>query len=151
MVKPIFFSKLKSYFYSQKDEDIFSSQKSLLKSNTSESSDIVNAYIMGLSSYATETDSNQTIIKLKQEINHLVIQLMYERNLRNKYEEDSNRLHFIKIQRDQLITEKKFLEKNLKQQVEGYKNEVEECLNIQNKSEIKAYKEELEQKNEILE
>lgn len=133
------------------DENVFSSQNSLLKSNTSESSDIVNAYIMGLSHNASETNSGQTVARLKQEINHLVIQLMYERNLRNKYEEDSNRLHFIKIQRDQLITEKRFLEKNLKQQVEGYKNEVEECLNIQNKSEIKAYTEELEQKNEVLE
>ncbi|RMZ98568.1 hypothetical protein BpHYR1_034019 [Brachionus plicatilis] len=130
------------------DDNIFSSQKSLLNHNTSESSDIVNAYIMGLSHNAKETDSNETIARLKQEINHLVIQLIYERNLRNRYEEDSNRLHFIKIERDQLVTEKRFLEKNLKQQVEGYKNEVEECISIQNKSEIKAYKEELDQKNE---
>lgn len=107
--------------------------------------------MIGLSHSAIETDSNQTICRLKQEINHLVIQLIYERNLRNRYEEDSNRLHLIRTERDQLITEKRFLEKNLRQQVEGYKNEVEECLNIQNKSEIKAYKEELEQKNEILE
>lgn len=40
---------------------------------------------------------NTTISKLKDENNHLILQLTYERSLRNKYEEESNRLHIIKI------------------------------------------------------
>ena len=101
----------------------------------------------------SESNSNQNgvISKLKQEINHLVIQLIYERNLRNRYEEDSNRLHFIKTERDQLIVEKRYLEKNLKQLVDRYKNEVEECLNVQTISEVKAYKNDLDEKNKFIE
>ena len=112
--------------------------------NSIESNDIVNGYFASLNQTSNDSNSNQSqiISKLKQEINHLVLQLIYERYLRNKYEEDSNRLHFIKTERDQLLVEKRYLEKNLKQLVEQYKNEVEECLSIQNKSEIKVYKKE---------
>lgn len=88
--------------------------------------------------------------KLKQEINHLALQLMYERHLRDKYEEESNRMHFYKIERDQLIVEKTCLEKNLKKLVEQYKNEVEECLSVQNKIEIDAYKKELDEKMNLI-
>jgi hypothetical protein len=91
------------------------------------------------------------IEKLKREINHLVLQLMYERHLRDKYEEDSNRLHFIRTERDQLIVEKTYLEKNLKELVERYKNEVEQWLNIENNLELNAYKKELDEKNAFIE
>ena len=91
------------------------------------------------------------IAKLKQEINHLVLQLMYERHLRDKYEEDSNRLHFIRTERDQLIVEKTYLEKNLKELVERYKNEVEQWLSIENKIEVNAYKKELDEKDLFIE
>ena len=59
-------------------------------------------------------------------------------------------MHFYKIERDQLLIEKSFLEKNLKQLVEQYKNEVEECLNEQNKVELNAYKKEIEEKDDII-
>ena len=84
---------------------------------------------------------------MKQEINHLALQLIYERHLRDKYEEEANRLHFYKIERDQLMVEKSFLEKNLKQLIEQYKNEVEESLSEQNKLELNAYKQELNEKD----
>jgi len=83
-------------------------------------------------------------------VNHLVLQLIYERHLRDKYEEDSNRLHFYKIERDQLLVEKSYLEKNLKQLVEEYKNEIEKCLSEQNKVELNAYKKEIEDKDFII-
>ena len=83
-------------------------------------------------------------------MNHLVLQLIYERHLRDKYEEDSNRLHFYKIERDQLLVEKSYLEKNLKQLVEEYKNEIEKCLSEQNKVELNAYKKEIEDKDFII-
>ena len=41
--------------------------------------------------------SNTAVAKLKEENNHLVLQLAYERSLRQKYEEESNRLHIVKI------------------------------------------------------
>ena len=84
---------------------------------------------------------------MKHEINHLALQLIYERHLRDKYEEEANRLHFYKIERDQLMVEKSFLEKNLKQLIEQYKNEVEESLSEQNKLELNAYKQELNEKD----
>ncbi len=83
-------------------------------------------------------------------MNHLVLQLIYERHLRDKYEEDSNRLHFYKIERDQLLVEKSYLEKNLKQLVEEYKNEIEKCLSEQNKVELNAYKKEIDDKDFII-
>jgi len=83
-------------------------------------------------------------------VNHLVLQLIYERHLRDKYEEDSNRLHFYKIERDQLLVEKSYLEKNLKQLVEEYKNEIEKCLSEQNKVELNAYKKEIDDKDFII-
>jgi len=89
--------------------------------------------------------------KLKEEMNHLVLQLVYERHLREKYEEEANRLHFIQIERDQLLIEKQFTEKKLKQLVEQYKNEVEESLSSQNRLEISAYKEEVDEKNKLIE
>ncbi len=92
-------------------------------------------------------NSNLIIQKLKQEINHLVLQLIYERHLRDKYEEDSNRLHFIRTERDQLLAEKTYLEKNLKELVEKYKTELEHWLSIENKIELNAYKKELEEKD----
>ena len=76
---------------------------------------------------------------------------MYERHLRDKYEEDSNRLHFIRIERDQLLVEKDCLQKNLKELVERYKNEVEQSLNIENKIEINEYKKDLAEKALIIE
>lgn len=96
------------------------------------------------------SDNNSTIKKLRHEVNHLLLQLIYERHLRDKYEEDSNRLHFCKIERDQLLVEKSYLEKNLKQLVEEYKNEIEMCLNEQNKVELNAYKKEMEEKDIII-
>ena len=90
------------------------------------------------------------IAKLKDEINHLMLQLIYERNLREKYEEEANRLHFIKIERDQLIVEKMYSEKNLKKLVEEYKNEVEASLSTQNNLELHAYKEELKEKSNLI-
>ena len=83
-------------------------------------------------------------------MNHLVLQLIYERHLRDKYEEDSNRLHFYKIERDQLLVEKSYLEKNLKQLVEEYKNEIEKCLSEQNKVELNAFKKEIDDKDFII-
>jgi superfamily II RNA helicase len=83
-------------------------------------------------------------------VNHLVLQLIYERHLRDKYEEDSNRLHFYKIERDQLLVEKSYLEKNLKQLVEEYKNEIDKCLSEQNKVELNAYKKEIDEKDFII-
>ena len=91
------------------------------------------------------------ISKLKEEMNHIVLQLIHERHLREKYEGEANRLHFIKIQRDQLIIEKEFSEKKLKQLVEQYKNEVEESLNSQNKLELNAFKEEVREKSDLIE
>ncbi len=91
------------------------------------------------------------INKLKQEINHLVLQLMYERNLRYKYEEQANSLHFIRIERDQLNVEKSYLEKNLKKLVEQYKDEVESCLTLQRKTELDAYEVELNEKKATIE
>ena len=94
---------------------------------------------------------NQIISKLKQDLNYLAIQLIYERHLRNKYEEDSNRLHFTKIECEQLKVEKSNLEKNLKQLVEQYKSEIEECLSVQKKVELDAYRIEIEEKNLFIE
>ena len=45
----------------------------------------------------SENSTNSTITRLIEENNHLTLQLSYERSLRNKYEEESNRLHIIKI------------------------------------------------------
>lgn len=106
---------------------------------------------MTTSSIETSSSPNQTISKLKQDLNYLAIQLVYERQLRNKYEEDSNRLHFTKIECDQLKVEKSYLEKNLKQLVEQYKTEVEECLSVQKKVELDAYRIEIEEKNLFIE
>ena len=103
------------------------------------------------SSSSSSASPNQTIARLKQDLNHLAIQLVYERHLRNKYEEDSNRLHFIKIQCDQLREEKSYLEKNLKEMVEMYKNEVEECLNEQKRVELDAYRNEIREKDLLIE
>jgi hypothetical protein len=83
-------------------------------------------------------------------MNHLAMQLIYERHLREKYEENANKLHFIKIERDQLLVEKQYSEKNLKQLVEKYKTDVEISLNSQNNLELNAYKEELTSKNNII-
>lgn len=98
-----------------------------------------------------ETVNSQEIIKLKQDLKHLAKQLVYERHLRNKYEEDSNRLHFIKIQCDQLKEEKSYLEKNLKELVEQYKREVEECINQQKKVELNAFKADLDERDLLIE
>ena len=80
----------------------------------------------------------------------MALQLIYERHLRDKYEEESNRLHFYKIERDQLLVEKSFLEKNLKQLIEQYKNEVEDSLSEQNKVELNAYKKEIDDKDDLI-
>ena len=87
----------------------------------------------------SENSTNSTISRLIEENNHLTLQLSYERSLRNKYEEESNRLHIIKIgkfkdfyifiriiillhlERDQLLGEKINIEKYLKDLVEQYK------------------------------
>lgn len=98
-----------------------------------------------------ETINNQDINKLNQDLKHLAKQLVYERHLRNKYEEDSNRLHFIKIQCDQLKEEKNYLEKNLKELVEQYKREVEECINQQKKVELNAFKSDLDERDLLIE
>ena len=42
-------------------------------------------------------------------------------------------MYFYKIERDQLLMEKSYLEKNLKQLVEQYKSEIEKSLSEQNK------------------
>jgi hypothetical protein len=115
------------------------------------SNDALTEYLTNLNQQETNADSsNLTINKLKQENNHLFLQLIYERHLRDKYEQDSNRLHFYKIERDQLKVEKSFLEKNLKQLIEQYKDQVDECLNQQNKLELNAYKSEAEEKDLII-
>ena len=107
-------------------------------------------FFKDLNQSETSSDNASTIKKLRQEVNHLVLQLIYERHLRDKYEEDSNRLHFYKIERDQLLVEKSYLEKNLKQLVEEYKNEIEKCLSEQNKVELNAYKKEIDDKDFII-
>lgn len=89
-------------------------------------------------------------LRLKQEMDHLVLQLQYERHLREKYEESSNLFYSFKIERDQLQMEKTCLEMNLRDQNDRFKNEIETSLNIQNSLELRAYKEELEKKNEII-
>lgn len=89
--------------------------------------------------------------KLKQDVNHLAMQLVYERHLRNKYEEDSNRMYFVKIECEQLKVEKQYLEKNLKELIEKYKNEIEKSLNVQKKTELDAFKCELDEKNLLIE
>lgn len=83
-------------------------------------------------------------------MNHLVLQLIYERHLREKYEEDANRLYFIKIEKDQLVKEKNYTEQNLKQLVEKYKMEVEESLRSQNNLELNAYREDVKEKSELI-
>ena len=107
--------------------------------------------LANLTNSSTNNEMTSLINKLKQEINHLVLQLMYERNLRYKYEEQANSLHFIRIERDQLNVEKSYLEKNLKKLVEQYKDEVENCLSLQRKTELDAYELELEEKKETIE
>jgi hypothetical protein len=107
--------------------------------------------LANLTNSSTNSEMTSLINKLKQEINHLVLQLMYERNLRYKYEEQANSLHFIRIERDQLNVEKSYLEKNLKKLVEQYKNEVESCLSLQRKTELDAYEVELSEKREFIE
>lgn len=94
---------------------------------------------------------NESILRLKQEMDHLILQLQYERHLREKYEESSNRLYSFKIERDQLQIEKSKLELNLKQLVEKYKLEIEESLSMQNKTEVESYRLELDEKNKIIE
>ena len=103
-----------------------------------------------MNQHENNLDTITTIKNLRQEVNHLVLQLIYERHLRDKYEEDSNRLHFYKIERDQLLVEKSYLEKNLKQLVEEYKNEIEKCLSEQNKVELNAFKKEIDEKDSII-
>jgi hypothetical protein len=98
-----------------------------------------------------ETNNSMLVDNLKREINHLVLQLMYERHLRDKYEEDSNQLHFIRTERDQLSAERLSLQKNLKELVERYKNEVDQWLTIEKNLELDAYKKELEEKNSFIE
>ena len=107
--------------------------------------------LANLTNSSANNEMTSLINKLKQEINHLVLQLMYERNLRYKYEEQANSLHFIRIERDQLNVEKSYLEKNLKKLVEQYKDEVENCLSLQRKTELDAYELELEEKKETIE
>lgn len=109
--------------------------------------------LLGLEKQKTssEMSPNQEIIRLKQDLNHLAIQLVYERHLRNKYEEDSNRLHFIKIQCDQLKEEKSYLEKNLKELVEQYRREVEEGISEQNKVELDAYQNDIKERDLTIE
>lgn len=84
-------------------------------------------------------------------MNHLVIQLMYERHLRDKFEETANRLHFIKIERDQLLLEKANADKNLRHLLEKYNNEVEESLNMRNKIEMDSFKCVLNEKTQMIE
>ena len=90
--------------------------------------------LANLTNSSANNEMTSLINKLKQEINHLVLQLMYERNLRYKYEEQANSLHFIRIERDQLNVEKSYLEKNLKKLVEQYKDEVENCVAPESRS-----------------
>ena len=45
----------------------------------------------------TEQSLLATIAKLKEENNHLMLELKYERSMRAKFEEETNRLHFVKI------------------------------------------------------
>ena len=97
------------------------------------------------------SNSAVTVTKLKEEVNHLVLQLIYERHLREKYEEDANRLHFVKIERDQLMHAKYFSDKRLSQLVEQYKNDVEKSLGDQYRMETKAYEEELNDQSMIIE
>jgi len=84
-------------------------------------------------------------------MNHLVIQLMYERHLRDKFEETANRLHFIKIERDQLLLDKANADKNLRHLLEKYNNEVEESLSMRNKIELDLFKRELAEKSQMIE
>jgi hypothetical protein len=89
--------------------------------------------------------------ELKQECDHLFLQLVYERHLREKYEADSNQLHIIKIKCKQLTDENRNLKEYLKQLVEQYKNEVEESLSAQNRMELEAYRMEMDVKNCMIE
>jgi hypothetical protein len=50
-----------------------------------------------------------------------------------------------------LREEKSYLEKNLKEMVEMYKNEVEECLNEQKRVELDAYRNEIREKDLLIE
>ena len=84
-------------------------------------------------------------------MNHLVIQLIYERHLREKYEKDANRLYFTQIEHDQLLIEKQSSQDKLKQLVEQYKSEVEISLKSQNHLELNAYIEESKEKNSLIE
>lgn len=121
-----------------------------------QSNDVIGTYLKNMNCLKSDIEVNSTTVpsvisKLKEEMNHIVLQLIHERHLREKYEGEANRLHFIKIQRDQLIIEKEFSEKKLKQLVEQYKNEVEESLNSQNKLELNAFKEEVREKSDLIE
>jgi hypothetical protein len=104
-----------------------------------------------MNNFSMVANDKVAFYRLKKEMEHLGLQLIYERSLREKYEEDSNKLHFIKIERDQLNVEKVYLERNLKQLIEQYKNEVEESLTMQNNIELSAYKNELEDKYILIE
>lgn len=128
-------------------------QKSINISPQNESTDVIRTYFKNMNLVKSDIESatnTSHVSKLKEEINHLVVQLIYERHLREKYEEDANRLHFIQIERDQLLIEKQFSEKKLKQLVEQYKNEVEVSLSSQKNLELNAYKEELKEKNNLI-
>jgi len=55
------------------------------------------------------------------------------------------------LERDQLLGEKIYIEKYLKDLVEQYKNDVENILFTQKKTEIDAYKKEIDEKKSIIE
>jgi hypothetical protein len=76
---------------------------------------------------------------------------MYERHLRDKFEETANRLHFMKIERDQLLLDKANADKNLRHLLEKYNNEVEESLSMRNKIEMDSFKRDLNEKNQMIE
>ena len=100
----------------------------------------------------SETTSQRNEMgKLRREVEHLRLRLAYELHLRDKYEEEANRQHFIRIERDQLAIEKSYLEKNLKQLIEQYKNEVEVSLRAQTTTEMSALYAELDEKKATIE
>ena len=70
-----------------------------------------------LSTYLANGDSSE-----------LYYELLYERSLREKYEEMANKFYYLKIERDQFLNEKLCLEKTLKDTVEKHRREIEDYL-----------------------
>lgn len=93
---------------------------------------------------------NSELDRMRQETNHLALQLVYERHLREKYEREANRLCLTRTERDQLLVEKQDSEKKLKALVERYKSEVEESLRCQGRLEVTAFQQELADKDALI-